>query len=46
VKKVNFILSHWHCIIPAIAIIVGMALMNGNKKEVKPQRQTEPTKAP
>lgn len=28
----EFLLSHWHCILPAAAIIIGALLLNRNKK--------------
>ena len=27
----DFLLSHWHCILPAIAILIGLLLMRGNR---------------
>ena len=30
---IDFLLSHWHCILPAIAIIVGLVLMRGKRPD-------------
>ena len=31
----DFLLSHWHCILPAIAILAGLLLMRGKRPEEK-----------
>jgi len=28
-----FLLAHWHCILPAAAVIAGLLLIRGGKKE-------------
>lgn len=29
----ELLLSHWHCILPALAIVAGMFFMNGKEKK-------------
>jgi hypothetical protein len=31
-----FLLSHWHCIVPAAAILIGMFFMNRDKSKNVP----------
>lgn len=34
----EILLSHWHCILPAIAIVIGVIFMNRDKSKEKSDR--------
>lgn len=37
----EFLLSHWHCILPVVAIIIGFFVMNRDKSKKKNGRNRE-----
>ncbi|WP_312092069.1 hypothetical protein [Aminipila sp.] len=34
----QFLLSHWHCILPVVAILIGLIFMNRDSEKENPQK--------
>lgn len=34
----QFLLSHWHCILPVAAILIGLIFMNRDSEKKNPQK--------